>query len=56
MEVVSGLFTNFMGFIGTVATTIASDALLLIPVGITVTSAAIGMAKGLIGTRRGRRR
>lgn len=56
MEVVSTLFTDFMGFIGTVASTISTSALLLIPVGITVTSAAIGMAKGLIGTRRGRRR
>lgn len=56
MEVVSGLFSNFMGFIGDVATTIAGSALLLIPVGITVTSASIGMAKGLIGTKRGRRR
>lgn len=56
MENVAELFTTFMGWIGTVATTITGNALLLIPVGITVTSASIGMAKGLIGTRRGRRR
>lgn len=56
MEIVTTLFSDFMSFITAVATTIASSALLLIPVGITVTSASIGMAKGLIGTRRGRRR
>ena len=56
MDNVSTLFTMFMAWIGAVATQIASDPLLLIPVGITVVSAAIGMAKGLIGTKRGRRR
>ena len=48
MDNVSTLFTMFMAWIGAVATQIASDPLLLIPVGITVVSAAIGMAKGLI--------
>lgn len=42
--------------IGQVATTIASNAILLIPVGLMFGGAAIGLGQKLIGTRRRGRR
>lgn len=49
--VVSTVFSTM----GNVVTTIKSEPLLLIPVGIAFAGAAIGLAKGLMGTRRKRR-
>lgn len=41
--------------IGNVVTTISDKAILLIPVGLGFAGACIGLAKGLMGTRRRRR-
>lgn len=41
--------------VGDVVTTITSQPLLLIPVGVGFAGAAIGLAKSLMGTRRKRR-
>lgn len=41
--------------IGQVVTTITSQPLLLIPVGLAFAGGVIGLAKGLMGTRRRRR-
>lgn len=49
--VVTAVFTT----LGNVVTTIANQPLLLIPVGVGFAGAAIGLAKGLMGTRRKRR-
>lgn len=49
--VVSEVFTT----IGSVVTTISSQPLLLIPVGVGFAGAAIGLARKLMGSRRGRR-
>lgn len=42
--------------IGEMVTTIKTDAILLIPVGLMFAGSVIGLSKGLIGTKRGRRR
>lgn len=42
--------------IGGVVTTITDSPLLLIPVGMAFAAGVIGLAKGLMGARRGRRR
>jgi len=43
------VYTQLMSWIGTVVTTIASEPLLLLPVGIFITGAVIGLAKRFIG-------
>lgn len=49
MESLSTLFTTITGFMGTIVTTIVSEPLFLLPVGIMVVGAVIGLAKRLIG-------
>lgn len=55
MEASSGLttlgtiFTQIMTWVGSLVTTIAGEPLLLIPVGIFVVGAVIGLASRLIG-------
>ncbi len=55
MEVNAGLqslgeiFTQIMTWVGSLVTTIASQPLLLLPVGIFVVGAVIGLASRLIG-------
>lgn len=56
MELVTTIVTNLFTWIGNVATTIAGNVLLLIPLGITLVGAAISFGMRLMGTRRGRRR
>ena len=56
MELVSTIVTSIFGWIGTVATTIASNVLLLIPLGITLVGASISFGMRLMGTRRRGRR
>lgn len=51
-ELLSEVWTQ----IGSVVTTISASALLLIPVGFAFVGGVIGLAKGLMGTKRGRRR
>ena len=51
LAVVSQVFTTM----GQVVTTISTQPLLLIPVGVGFAGAAIGLAKGLMGVRRRRR-
>jgi len=41
--------------LGEVVVTITTNEILLIPIGVTVAGAAIGLAKSLMGTRRKRR-
>lgn len=43
------VFTQLMAWIGDICTTIASTPLLLLPVGVFVAGAAIGLAKRFIG-------
>lgn len=43
------IFTTVMGWVGDLVTTIASKPLLLLPVGIFVVGAVIGLASRLIG-------
>lgn len=43
------IFTAIMGWVGNLVTTIASQPLLLLPVGIFVVGAVIGLAGRLIG-------
>lgn len=43
------VYTQLMSWIGTVVTTIASEPLLLLPVGIFITGAVIGLSKRFIG-------
>lgn len=43
------IFTQIMTWVGSLVTTIASQPLLLIPVGIFVVGAVIGLASRLIG-------
>lgn len=50
------VMTTVWNGIGDVVTTITGNAMLLIPVGFAFAAGCIGLAKGLIGTRRGRRR
>ena len=49
------LMTEIWASIGDVVTTITGSALLLIPVGLGFAGGVIGLAKGLMGTRRRRR-
>lgn len=51
LAVVSQVFTTM----GQVVTTITTQPLLLIPVGVGFAGACIGLAKGLMGVRRRRR-
>lgn len=50
------LLTEVWQQIGSVVSTISNSALLLIPVGFTFVGGVIGLSKGLMGTKRGRRR
>lgn len=43
------IFTQIMSWVGSLVTTIASQPLLLLPVGIFVVGAVIGLASRLIG-------
>lgn len=43
------VYTQLMSWIGTVVSTIAEEPLLLLPVGIFITGAVIGLAKRFIG-------
>lgn len=43
------VYTQLMSWMGTVVSTIAEEPLLLLPVGIFITGAVIGLAKRFIG-------
>lgn len=49
LTTVGQVYTQLMTWIGTVVSTIASEPLLLLPVGIFITGAVIGLAKRFIG-------
>lgn len=49
MSAITTLFTTITGFMGDIITTIVSNPLFLLPVGIMVVGAVIGLAKRLIG-------
>ena len=54
-EVFQGVVTYIFSLLTQVTTTIATNALLLIPIGVSISGAAIGLAKRLMGTGRRRR-
>lgn len=43
------LFTTFTGWMGDIVTTMTSNAIFLLPLGVFVVGAAIGLAKRIIG-------
>lgn len=49
LEALGTIFTQIMTWVGTLVTTISSQPLLLLPVGIFVVGAVIGLAGRLIG-------
>lgn len=49
LEALGTIFTQVMTWVGSLVTTIASQPLLLLPVGIFVVGAVIGLAGRLIG-------
>lgn len=49
LEALGTIFTQVMAWVGILVTTIASQPLLLLPVGIFVVGAVIGLAGRLIG-------
>lgn len=49
METLGTVFTQFTTWMGNIVTTISSNALLLLPIGIFCVGAAIGLAQRLIG-------
>ena len=49
LEALGTIFTQIMTWVGTLVTTIAEQPLLLLPVGIFVVGAVIGLAGRLIG-------
>lgn len=49
MEALGTIFTQIMTWVGSLVTTISSQPLLLLPVGIFVVGAVIGLAGRLIG-------
>ncbi len=49
LEALGTIFTQVMAWVGNLVTTIASHPLLLLPVGIFVVGAVIGLAGRLIG-------
>lgn len=49
METLGTIFTQIMGWVGDLVSTISSEPLLLLPVGIFVVGAVIGLASRLIG-------
>ncbi len=49
LDTLGQIFTQIMGWVGNLVTTIASQPLLLLPVGIFVVGAVIGLAGRLIG-------
>lgn len=49
LEALATIFTQIMTWVGTLVTTISSQPLLLLPVGIFVVGAVIGLAGRLIG-------
>ena len=49
LEALGTIFTQIMTWVGSLVTTIASKPLLLLPVGIFVVGAVIGLAGRLIG-------
>lgn len=54
-ESFSATFSQIWASIGSLMTTITSQPLLLIPVALVFAGGVIGLAKGLMGTRRRRR-
>lgn len=49
LETLGAIFTQIMSWVGNLVSTIASQPLLLLPVGIFVVGAVIGLASRLIG-------
>lgn len=49
LTTLSSIFTQIMSWVGNLVSTIAGEPLLLIPVGIFVVGAVIGLASRLIG-------
>ena len=49
LSTLGDIFTQLMSWVGSLVTTIASQPLLLLPVGIFVVGAVIGLASRLIG-------
>lgn len=49
LETLGSIFTQIMSWVGSLVTTIASQPLLLLPVGIFCVGAVIGLAGRLIG-------
>lgn len=49
MATLGTLFTEFLGWMGEIVTTIASNEILMLGLGIWVVGAAIGLAKRIIG-------
>lgn len=49
LDTLGQIFTQIMTWVGSLVTTIASQPLLLLPVGIFVVGAVIGLASRLIG-------
>lgn len=49
LEALGTIFTQIMSWVGDLVTTIADEPLLLLPVGIFVVGAVIGLASRLIG-------
>lgn len=49
LDTLGQIFTQIMSWVGSLVTTIASQPLLLLPVGIFVVGAVIGLAGRLIG-------
>ena len=49
LTTLGAIFTQIMTWVGSLVTTIASEPLLLLPVGIFVVGAVIGLASRLIG-------
>lgn len=49
METLGSIFTQFMTWMGTIVTTISSNELLMLGIGIWVVGAAIGLARRIIG-------
>ena len=49
MELLGTLFTQFTTWMGTIVTTMTSNVIFLLPLGIFCVGAAIGLAKRIIG-------
>lgn len=49
METLGGIFTQFMTWMTTIVTTIASNEILMLGIGVWVVGAAIGLGRRIIG-------